>query len=158
MGSCLHNSWAHQREKTSGKRPHSKFALTSLGYLIDPFGWRKIVVSLSSLKTSLKKASKPQCCWQNWGWMLCSHLGELLSLCKQECGIKMCGKRVNGKLCVCVSFVRAFSSINVSCGCIHCSFNAKFVFAIVWIHIFLFFWCQNIFENVVCCFFTMIKN
>lgn len=111
---------------------------SNLGCLIGPFGWRQVVGSLFSLKMSLKKTSQPQCCWQNWGWTLCSPLDELLSLCKQECGIKMFGKRVNGKLCVCVNLMRAFPSANASYGCIQCLFNAKSVFAIVWIDIFPF--------------------
>lgn len=111
---------------------------SNLGCLIGPFGWRQVVGSLFSLKMSLKKTSQPQCCWQNWGWTLCSPLDEFLSLCKQECGIKMFGKRVNGKLCVCVNLMRAFPSANASYGCIQCLFNANSVFAIVWIHIFPF--------------------
>lgn len=120
LGSCLHNSWTHQ-SKLWQKILLEIFS-SSLGHLIDPFGWRWVVGSLLSHQWSPRKRSKPQSCWQNWGWMLCSPLGALVSLCKQECGTQNFRNRVNWELCVCVHLMRAFPSTNTGFGCFQCLF------------------------------------
>lgn len=54
----------------------------------------------------------------------------------RDVALKSLEGELNRKLCVCVNLMRAFPSTTASYGSIQWFFNAKFVFTIVWIHIF----------------------